>query len=157
MCRFAESSADNGKWRNMINRACDPGAHRSCYKLHRRRRKPTIANRTCDTACRSGYLDTHLRLRSPDLAGLPEDVIGFGFWMWRPLVALVFLMSLAGALSATEPRLKVAISFLGVFSVISIAAAPRRRQSRCARSAKEGRLSIGRSTSDSTELQSWTA
>jgi hypothetical protein len=67
------------------------------------------------------YLDWHLRLRSPELAGLPEDVIGFGFWMWWPFVTLLFAMSLAGALSAIERRLYVAISFVCVFSLISIA------------------------------------
>lgn len=69
----------------------------------------------------SPYLNAHLRLRSPDLAGLPEDVIGYGFWMWWPVIALLFLISLAGALSAIERRLSVAISFLGAFSAISVA------------------------------------
>lgn len=44
------------------------------------------------------YLDWSLRLRSPKLAGLPEDVIGYGFWMWWPLAGLLLLVSLVVAL-----------------------------------------------------------
>jgi hypothetical protein len=69
------------------------------------------------------YLNEHLRLRSPELAGLPEDVIGFGFWMWWPFIALLLLLSLALALflSGTRRRLYVGTSFLGIFALLSIA------------------------------------
>lgn len=45
------------------------------------------------------YLDAQLQFISPDLAGLPEDVIGFGFWMWWPFIALLFTFALTSALS----------------------------------------------------------
>jgi hypothetical protein len=52
------------------------------------------------------YLDWNFRLRSPALAGLPEDVIGFGFWMWWPFFAvfrgLGCHMAIGGA--AATPR-----------------------------------------------------
>lgn len=69
------------------------------------------------------YLNGHLRLRSPALAGLPEDIIGFGFWMWWPLIALLLLLFLALALflSGTQRRLYVGASFLGIFALLSIA------------------------------------
>jgi hypothetical protein len=66
------------------------------------------------------YLDLHAQLRSSQLAGLPENVIGYGFWMWWPFVVMLFAMSLAGALSVIERRLYVAALFLGVFAAISI-------------------------------------
>ena len=40
------------------------------------------------------YFNLQLQLRSPDPAGLPEDVVGFGFWMWWPFIALVFVFTL---------------------------------------------------------------
>jgi len=67
------------------------------------------------------YLDLHLRLRAPELAGLPEDVIGYGFWMWWPLAALLLLVSLGVALWGVQRRIYVAVSFLSVFAVLSIA------------------------------------
>jgi hypothetical protein len=66
------------------------------------------------------YLDWNLRLRSPDLAGLPEDVLGYGFWMWWPFVTLLFLLSFAMGLSAIQRRMYAAISFLSVFVLLSI-------------------------------------
>lgn len=66
------------------------------------------------------YLDWHLRLRSSDLAGLPEDVIGYGFWMWWPFAALLLVVSLGLALWGIQRRLYVAASFLSVFAVLSI-------------------------------------
>jgi hypothetical protein len=67
------------------------------------------------------YFDRHLRLRSPELAGLPEDVIGFGFWMWWPFAALLLLVSLVLALRAAQRRFHVAALLLGVFAVLSSA------------------------------------
>src|SRR5262245_25582587 len=67
------------------------------------------------------FLDWHLRLRSPDLAALPEDVIGLGFWMWWPIAALLFVMTLAGALTAVQRHTRVATAFLAVFSMVSVA------------------------------------
>jgi hypothetical protein len=67
------------------------------------------------------YLDSHLRLCSPELAGLPEDAIGYGFWMWWPMVSLAFVMSLALAMSAIQPRFYAAMSFLSVFALLSVA------------------------------------
>jgi hypothetical protein len=66
------------------------------------------------------YLDWNLRLRSPDLAGLPEDVIGYGFWMWWPFVAVLFAFALPVGLSAMQRRLYAAISLLLAFSVLSV-------------------------------------
>src|SRR5687767_15427967 len=62
------------------------------------------------------YLDAQLRLRSPDLAGLPEDVIGFGFWMWWPCVALLFTFALTSALSAAERRGRLAAILVSAFA-----------------------------------------
>lgn len=67
------------------------------------------------------YLDWHAQLRSPQLGGLPEDVIGYGFWMWWPFLAMIFAISFAGALSAVERRLSVGAILLGSFATISIA------------------------------------
>lgn len=67
------------------------------------------------------YLDWNLRLRAPELAGLPEDVVGYGFWMWWPLAALLLLVSLIVALWRAQRRTYVAVSFLSVFAVLSIA------------------------------------
>lgn len=67
------------------------------------------------------YLNWHAQLRSPQLAALPEDVIGYGFWMWWPFVAMLFAMSLAGTLSAIERRLYVTALFLCAFSAMSFA------------------------------------
>jgi hypothetical protein len=66
------------------------------------------------------YLDWNLRLRSPDLAGLPEDVIGWGFWIWWPVMAALFGLALAVTLWAVRRRTCVAISFLSLFAVLSI-------------------------------------
>jgi len=67
------------------------------------------------------YLNWHAQLRSPQLGGLPEDVIGYGFWMWWPFLAMLFAISLAGALSAVERRLFVGGMLLASFAAISIA------------------------------------
>lgn len=69
------------------------------------------------------YLNGHLRLRSPELASLPEDVIGFGFWMWWPFIALLLSLCLALALflSSSQRRLYIGISFIGIFALLSIA------------------------------------
>ena len=69
------------------------------------------------------YLNGHLRLRSPELAGLPEDVIGFGFWMWWPFIALLLLLFLALALflSGIQRRFYVGTSILGIFALLSLA------------------------------------
>jgi hypothetical protein len=67
------------------------------------------------------YLDSNLRLRSPELAGLPEDVIGYGFWMWWPFAALVLLLSLVVALWGVQRRFYAAAAFLSVFAALSIA------------------------------------
>ncbi len=67
------------------------------------------------------YLDSHLRLRSPRLAGLPEDVIGYGFWMWWPVVTVLFALSLVAALWAIRRRLHVAAFLLTVFALLSSA------------------------------------
>ena len=67
------------------------------------------------------YLDWHLRLRSHELASLPEEVIGYGFWMWWPVVTLLFVFSLAVTLWAARGRLLVAASFLAVFALLSSA------------------------------------
>jgi hypothetical protein len=67
------------------------------------------------------YLDWHAQLRSPQLSGLPEDVIGYGFWMWWPFIAVLFVISLLAALSAVKRRLSVAAILLGSFAAISIA------------------------------------
>jgi hypothetical protein len=53
----------------------------------------------CSATLVHSYLDAQLQLISPDLAGLPEDVIGFGFWMWWPFIALLFTFALTSALS----------------------------------------------------------
>ena len=65
------------------------------------------------------YLNAQLQLRSPDLAGLPEDVIGFGFWMWWPLIALLFTIALTGALAAAERRVRAAVILVGTFTLLS--------------------------------------
>ena len=67
------------------------------------------------------YLDWSLRLRSPDLAGLPEDAIGYGFWMWWPVAALLFLSSLAVTLWANHRRGHIAIPFVVGFVLLSVA------------------------------------
>jgi hypothetical protein len=67
------------------------------------------------------YLDWHLRLRSHELAGLPEDVLGYGFWMSWPVATLLFVLSLAVTLWVTRRRLLVAASFLAVFALLSSA------------------------------------
>lgn len=69
------------------------------------------------------YLNGHLRLRSPELAGLPEDVIGFGFWTWWPFIALLLLLFLGLALflSGAQRRLYIVTSFLGIFALLSSA------------------------------------
>lgn len=69
----------------------------------------------------SPYLNWQLQLRSPELAGLPEDVIGFGFWMWWPLVALSFAFALTSALAAIERRGRIATILVSVFIVMSVA------------------------------------
>jgi hypothetical protein len=66
-------------------------------------------------------LGLHARLRSSQLAGLPEDILGYGFWMWWPFIAILFVISLAVALSAIERWLYVAAPFLGLFAAVSIA------------------------------------
>jgi len=65
------------------------------------------------------YLDAQLQLRSPDLAGLPEDVIGFGFWMWWPFIALLFTFALTSALSAVERRGRLAAILVSAFALLS--------------------------------------
>ena len=67
------------------------------------------------------YFDRHLRLRSPELAGLPEDVIGFGFWMWWPFAAVLVVVSVVVALLGIQRRLYLAVSLLSVFALLSIA------------------------------------
>jgi len=67
------------------------------------------------------YFDWHLRLRSPELAGLPEDVIGYGFWMWWPVAALLLFVSIIVALWGIQRRFYVAASLLSVFALLSIA------------------------------------
>jgi hypothetical protein len=67
------------------------------------------------------YLDWHAQLRSPQLGGLPEDVIGYGFWMWWPFIAVLFVICLAAALFAIKRRLSVGAILLGSFAAISIA------------------------------------
>jgi hypothetical protein len=67
------------------------------------------------------YLDWHAHLRSPQLAGLPEDIIGYGFWMWWPFLAILSVISLAAALSAIKRWLYAAAPFLGLFAAMSIA------------------------------------
>lgn len=67
------------------------------------------------------YLDWHFRLQSPDLAGLPEDVIGYGFWMWWPVAALIFVFALGMTLFAFERRWRVALVFVGLFALLSSA------------------------------------
>lgn len=66
------------------------------------------------------FLDWNLRLRSPDLAGLPEDVIGYGFWMWWPFVALILAAAFIAALSNMRRRLSGAAVILGAFGVLSV-------------------------------------
>jgi hypothetical protein len=65
------------------------------------------------------YLDARLRLRSPDLAELPEDVIGFGFWMWWPFIALLFTFTLTSALSSVERRGRLAAILVSAFALLS--------------------------------------
>ena len=67
------------------------------------------------------YLNWYFRLRSPDLAGLPEDVIGYGFWMWWPVAALLFVVALGVALSAFERRWRVALVLVALFALLSSA------------------------------------
>jgi hypothetical protein len=67
------------------------------------------------------YLDWHLRLRSPELVGLPEDVIGYGFWMWWPFVALLLVLSLLLALWRMERKVFTTVFLLSVFGALSIA------------------------------------
>jgi hypothetical protein len=67
------------------------------------------------------YLDWHLRLQSPDLAGLPEDVIGYGFWMWWPVALLCFVFGLGLALSALHRRWRAALVLVVLFAVLSCA------------------------------------
>ena len=66
------------------------------------------------------YLNAQLELRSQDLAGLPEDVVGFGFWMWWPLIALLFVMALISALAAIEHRVRAASILASTFTVLSV-------------------------------------
>jgi hypothetical protein len=66
------------------------------------------------------YLNAHLQLRSHDLAGLPEDVVGFGFWMWWPLVALLFVLALISGLTAMERRLRAATILVSTFTLLSV-------------------------------------
>jgi hypothetical protein len=66
------------------------------------------------------YLDWTFRLRSPELAGLPEDVIGFGFWMWWPFVTVFFAASIAMGLSVMQRRIRGAISLVSVFVLLSV-------------------------------------
>ena len=65
------------------------------------------------------YLDAQLQLRSPDLAGVPEDVIGLGFWMWWPCIALLFTFALTSALSAAERRGRLAAILVSAFALLS--------------------------------------
>jgi hypothetical protein len=65
------------------------------------------------------YLDWDLRLRSPKLAGLPEDVLGLGFWMWWPVVTVLFALSLVVTLWAIHRRSHVAVSLLTMFALLS--------------------------------------
>jgi hypothetical protein len=67
------------------------------------------------------YLDWHLRLRSAELAGLPEDVIGFGFWIWWPFAAVLLFVSLLVALWGIRRRFYVAAISLAVFALLSVA------------------------------------
>ncbi len=67
------------------------------------------------------YLDWHFRLQSPDLAGLPEDVIGYGFWMWWPVAALMFVFALGVTLSAVDRRWRVALLLVALFALLSSA------------------------------------
>ena len=69
----------------------------------------------------SPYLNWQLQLRSPDLAGLPEDVVGFGFWMWWPPIALLFAFALTSALATIERRARLAIILVSAFAVLSVA------------------------------------
>jgi hypothetical protein len=66
------------------------------------------------------YLDRNFRLRSPELAGLPEDVIGFGFWMWWPFFAVFFAASVVIWLSVMQRRLRGAIPLVSVFVLLSV-------------------------------------
>jgi hypothetical protein len=67
------------------------------------------------------YLSWHFRLHSPDLAGLPEDVIGYGFWMWWPVAALLFVVALGVTFSAFERRWRVAFVLVALFALLSSA------------------------------------
>jgi hypothetical protein len=67
------------------------------------------------------YLNWHAQLRSPQLGDLPEDVIGYGFWMWWPFIAVLFVICLAAALSAVKRRLSVGAILLASFAATSIA------------------------------------
>lgn len=65
------------------------------------------------------YLDWNLRLRSPELAGLPEDIIGWGFWMWWPIFAVLFATSVVMALSAMQWRLRGMTVLISAFILLS--------------------------------------
>ena len=66
------------------------------------------------------YLNAQLQLRSPELANLPEDVIGFGFRMWWPFIALLFTFALALALAAIARRGRVATTCVSAFTLLSV-------------------------------------
>lgn len=66
------------------------------------------------------YLNAQLELRSAELAGLPEDVVGFGFWMWWPLVALLFVFALVSAMTVIERRARIVTIFVSAFVLLSV-------------------------------------
>jgi hypothetical protein len=65
------------------------------------------------------YLDLQLQLRSPEFAALPEDVIGFGFWSWWPIIAPLFAGSLLVAVWHVR-RWLAAASLIAVFVVLGV-------------------------------------
>jgi hypothetical protein len=66
------------------------------------------------------YFNAQLQLRSHDLAGLPEDVVGFGFWMCWPLIALLFALALISALAVIGHRVRAASILVSTFTVLSV-------------------------------------
>jgi hypothetical protein len=66
------------------------------------------------------YLHEQLELRSHDLAALPEDVLGFGFWMWWPLIVMLFAFALISALAVTEHRIRAATFLVSIFTLLSV-------------------------------------